>query len=258
MGNLEDILENRKWLRHEWPFTYISAKDVFKSDYYYALTAQVKEILDRGLSEVPDRGRFSRNMSGYDSYGIGFSKSTQGPLAVFLSSSWRDTISNLFGIGITPYIFAGSHHHTIDSADGFIHNDFNPSWFPHADNQDIQIPNNEICSYKTGAGPLRDSEKVQVVRGVAVLFFLLNDGWQQEDGGEIGLFTSSQSKVTEPALCCPPINNSLVAFECTPHSFHSFLKNKRISRTSIIMWVHRPIEEAVQKFGKDNLEQWKP
>lgn len=166
-------------------------------------------------------------------------------------------ICGLFGIGPTQYVYAGSHHHAIGSESGFIHNDFNPVWFPRSAIENIQLPNYELCSYKTGDGPLQESEKVEVVRGAVVLFFLLNDGWRPGDGGESGLFTSSDAAISEPAVCCPPVNNSLVAFECTPCSFHAFLTNRRLPRTSIIMWVHRTLEEAVQRFGEEHLERWK-
>lgn len=257
MFNLADILANRSWLRRTWPFPHIIAQNVFKTDFYTALATQLREILDCGLSESPASGQFSRNIPGYDAYGIGFNQSLPEPLPIFLSPTWRDMVCDLFGIGTTQYIFAGSHHHGIGSKSGFIHNDFNPVWFPRSASENIQLPNNVLCSYKTGAGSLQESDKVEVVRGAVVLFFLLNDGWQPGDGGETGLYTSSQSRVSEPAICCSPLNNSLLAFECTPYSFHTYLTNKRLPRTSIIMWVHRTMEEAVKKFGEEKLERWK-
>lgn len=257
MSNLADILANRMWLRRAWPFPHIIAQNVFNLDFYNALAAQLHEILASGLSETPARGRFSRSIPGYDSYGIGFNHSFPEPIAIFLSPAWRDMVCGLFGIGATPYVFAGSHHHGVESKSGFIHNDFNPVWFPHSASEEIQIPNNNLCSYKTGAGPLQESDKVQVVHGAVVLFFLLNDGWQPGDGGETGLYTSSRSRVSEPAMRCPPINNSLVTFECTPRSFHTYLTNRRLPRTSIIMWIHRMMEEAVEKYGEETLERWK-
>jgi hypothetical protein len=257
MSNLSDLLANRTWLRRSWPFPHVTARNVFHPDVYAAIAAQLQGFLNLSLSEKPDRGRFSRNIAGYDAYGIGFNPAIPDPIAVFLSTDWRGMISSLFGIGVTPYIFAGAHHHTVGSKNGFIHNDFNPVWFPCATGEGVQVPNNEVCAYKTGEGSLIESEKVQVVRGVAVLFFLLNDGWRPGDGGELGLYSSAKSEVSEPALPCAPINNSLVAFECTPESFHTFLTNRRRPRTSIIMWVHRPLDEAIAKFGAERLERWK-
>jgi hypothetical protein len=254
MIELTDILANRAWLRREQPFPHFVAQNVFRYDFYEQLAAQLRQTLARGLSETPSPYLFSRNIPGYDSYGIGFDQSMTGPAALFLSLAWRDLMSVLFGIGVTPYVFAGSHHHAVGSKNGFVHSDFNPVWFRRQNNGSIQVPSQDVCSYTRGAGALAESEKVQVVRGAVVLFFLLNDGWRPGDGGEIGLFSSSAST---PTISCPPLNNSLVAFECTPDSLHGFRTNTRSPRTSIIMWVHRTLEEAKHRFGENRLERWK-
>ena len=254
---LADILANRAWLRRSRPFPHIVARNVFTADFYDALARQMRDILAKGLAETPTATVFSRAIAGYDAYGIGFDHSLPRPAAVFLSAPWRDLMCGLFGVGVTPYVFAGSHHHTVGSRNGFIHCDFNPVWFPRCADGRIQVPNDTLCSYTRGTGPLDDLQKMQVVRGAVVLFFLLNEDWRPGDGGEIGLFTAANSRVDTPAFACPPINNSLIAFECTPRSFHAFISNKRLSRTSIIMWVHRTMEEAVQRFGEAQLEQWR-
>lgn len=75
MSNLTDILANRAWLHRSWPFPHFVARDVFMSDFYSALAAQLHTILGRGLSETPGRGQFSRSIPGYDAYGIGVDQS---------------------------------------------------------------------------------------------------------------------------------------------------------------------------------------
>lgn len=257
MPELADILANRAWLHRSWPFPHIVARNVFKPDFYAALAAWLDDVLRLGLSDVPGTGQFARNISGYDAYGIGLNRSTPEPAAIFLSPAWRNLMCGLFRVGSTPYVFAGAHHHAPGSKNGFIHNDLNPVWFSRAADAEIQIPQQEFCSYKTGVGPSQESNKVQVVRGAVVIYFLLNDGWRPGDGGETGLYASAQACISEPAVRCPPENNSLVAFECTPDSFHAFLTNQRLPRTSIIMWVHRTLGEAVEKFGEEKLERWK-
>jgi hypothetical protein len=257
MCDLASLFANRAWLRRPWPFPHVVARNVFQRDFYDALTTQIQNLLNRGLSEVPAKKMFSRSIPGYDAYGLGLSSSTEGPLAIFVSPAWRDVMCRLFGISVTPYIFAGAHHHVIGGVSGWVHNDLNPVWFPRAGNGEIQTPNPELCSYRTGAGSLPESDKVEVVRAAVMIFFLLNDGWQCGDGGEVGLYTSAQTPVSNPAALCPPLNNSLIAFECTPNSFHSYLTNTRLPRTSLIMWVHRPLEEAVATFGETHLERWR-
>jgi Rps23 Pro-64 3,4-dihydroxylase Tpa1-like proline 4-hydroxylase len=110
-----------------------------------------------------------------------------------------------------------------------------------------------VCDFKTGAGSLEPPEKVETIRGAVVIYYLMNEGWQPGDGGETGLFTGRDPGSL--AARRPPLNNSLVAFECTPTSFHAFLANRR-PRTSIIMWVHRTVEEAVERYGEEQIERW--
>jgi len=257
MFDLPSILANRAWLRRPSPFPHVVACNVFAPLFYEALATSLRRILEAGLSESPIAGRFSRNIPGYDAYGIGINDSLDEPLTLFVSPVWRDLMVRLFAIPETPYVFAGAHHHAVGSLSGFVHNDFNPVWFPRANGSELQIPQQELCAYKTGAGPLSASEKVEVVRGAVVIFYLLNDGWRPGDGGETGLFDTRSARVSEPQARCGPENNSLVAFECTPESYHTFLTNHRLPRTSIIMWVHRPLDDAVAKFGDKYLERWK-
>jgi hypothetical protein len=255
MFDLAGILGNRVWVRRPWPFPHVVARNVFRTDVYGAIASEVKQILNLGLSEIPAKHQFSRSIPAYDAYGFGLQSSTEGPLALFVSTAWRDMMCHLFEVSITPYVFAGAHHHLVGSKNGWVHNDFNPVWFPREQLEQIRVPNNELCAYRTGAGSLAESDKVEVVRGAVVIFFLLNDGWCLGDGGEVGLYTSHTA--SEPAASHAPMNNSLVAFECTPRSFHCFLTNVRLPRTSLIMWVHRPVEEAVARFGEGQLERWK-
>lgn len=257
MSQLVKKLANRSWLRRSWPYPHIVARDVFVPGFYGSVAAQWREIRSRGLSEVPRRDHLSRTMPNYDAYGMPLAPSATEPLSIFLSRDWRDLLCRLFDITPTPYVFAGLHHHTVGSKSGFVHNDLNPVWFPRVHGDEIQVPNNDACAYRTGVGSLPDSGKIQVVRAVAMIFFVGNDGWRRGDGGETGLYSSGQSKVLEPAARWPPLNNSLITFECTPRSFHSFVTNTRLPRSSVIMWIHRPLQEAIEKFGSEQLERWK-
>jgi hypothetical protein len=257
MMKLEEIIQNRRWERHDHPFPYVYAQGVFTDDFYKTLEYETKNILSRGLSETPVRGHFCRNMPGYDAYGTGFNfHETTGNLSVFLTPHWHDVLGNLFGVKGTGYINAGMHHHTINSDHGFIHNDLNPVWFPTDGKGRIRLPDFQRCNYKTGEGSLSPDEKIEVVRGVVMIYYLANDPWFEGDGGETGFYDNPHAKVNKPAAKIPPLNNSLVVYECTPTSWHSFIKNTRTPRTSVIMWIHRRMEDAVENFGEENLERW--
>ena len=184
MSNLARVLAHREWLRRDRPFPHIVGRNVFRPSFYAALSGQLQKLFALGLSETPDRSRLSRSIPGYDAYGIGLGIGHPGPVSLFTSPEWRDMMCRLFGIRPTPYVFAGAHHHAIGSRDGFVHNDLNPVWFPKAKAPEIRVPDPDVCAYKTGEGLLGPDEKIQVVRGAVVIFFLLNDGWRPGDGGD--------------------------------------------------------------------------
>jgi hypothetical protein len=250
------LIQNRRWFKRASPFPHVLARDVFMPDFYRSLESEVQSYLGRGLKEHTALGHLSR-MDGYDAYGLALPHRTDLPTSVFFSRFWREMIGSLFDIERTPYVFVGIHYHPPGSKSGFLHNDFNPTWFPRTAGDLAQVPDNSRCSYKSGEGPLPPEEKVQVARGAAMIFFLGNSHWRLGKGGEVGLFSDADAMVDKPDSCVPPINNSLVIFECTPRSFHSFLSNSGAARTSIIMWIHRSLEEATHLYGTDQLEVWK-
>jgi hypothetical protein len=250
--DLTAVLANRDWVRRDVPFPHVVATDVFKTDFYHSLSAQLLGMLGGG----PEKTRLPRAMPGVDVYGVPFDPSLSGSLAVFLSPAWRDLMCQQFDVSPTPYVYAGAHHHSVGSKSGFIHTDFGAAWYPRNGDGGIQLPNNRLCNYVTGAGELGDAERVQVVRGIVLLFYLLNDGWESGDGGETGLYASDGLPVSEPTGCVPPINNSLVALECSPNSFHSFITNRKHPRTSITVTIHRKLEDAERRFGREQVQQF--
>jgi hypothetical protein len=256
---ISDVLENRTWLRREQPFPHVVARSVFANSFYIALEAGFNQILKRGLSEgkTARRETFSRSIAGYDAYGVGFSQLTKGALAFFSSPEWNKLMAQLFDVPATGHVNIGAHHHAIGSSDGWIHNDLNPVWFPRNSSGGIRYPDHEQCDYKTGAGPLQPSDKIEVVRAVAMIFYLCNTGWVEGNGGETGLFLSATASSDEPCMRIPPENNSILLFECAPFSFHAFLHNPGQARNSIIMWIHRSKKDALRRWHNQDLESWR-
>jgi hypothetical protein len=246
-NDLAAVLANGDWARREFPFPHVVASDVFTSGFYEALALQLLGMLGGG----PEKTKLPRTIPGQDVYGMPFPAHLSGPLAAFLSPAWRDLMCKHFDIAPTPYIYAGAHHHSVGSKSGFIHSDFGVAWYPRNSDGGIQLPDNRLCNYVTGAGELAGADKVQVVRGVVLLFYLLNDGWEPGDGGETGLYASDHMPVAEPSASVPPVNNSLVAFECSPTSFHTFISNRKRPRTSITVTVHRTLDDAERRFGRE-------
>ena len=110
------------------------------------------------------------------------------------------------------------------------------------------------CGYWHGADAVGPA--YERVRAVALLFYVGNDPWRPGDGGGTGLYETANQPVDAPSVAVPPRNNTMLAFECTPTSYHSFISNQRSCRTSMIQWLHRGREEAITRWGENSLVLW--
>jgi 2-oxoglutarate-Fe(II)-dependent oxygenase superfamily protein len=257
---LSEVVANRRWAVYDEPFKHVVAENVFTEDFYRSLTSEVGAIVSKGCFDggVLFERMLSRSMSKYDCYGLRLDDKNVSPndaMHVFMTPEWSRMVGDVFGVDPTGYVSVAIHHHDVGSDNGWIHNDFNPAWFRIKEEGKIRHPVPE-CSYFSGDGSLRPDEKVETVRAVALIYYLCNDGWQPGMGGETGLYASKSD--LEPAVLVPPINNSMVMYECTPKSWHTFLNNRVQTRTSIIMWIHRTMEDALAHVGtSEELVRWK-
>ncbi len=248
---LTDMLHNRRWMVRSRPFPHIVAENVFKEHIYQALEESFRDFL------APDGNRFARNMPGYDAFGMEFTPHLTGPFSVFVSRAWHDMIAHLMGVHATNDVVGSLHHHEIGSANGQIHNDLNPGWFvDNARDDGINICDPAKCSYQTGEIFGARMKPRETIRAVAILFYVNNPPWSPGDGGETGLYRSSMDPIDSPVSVVPPINNSLLIFESTPYSYHSFLSNRGQPRDSVTMWLHRSKDEVVARWGEEKIVYW--
>lgn len=256
--NLEMLLESRRWLMSNYPFPHVRASNIFQPSAYWEIERSFHKILASGLCEERAAGRFSRIFGGYDAYGAKLPHDNDDPLSIFASREWHDLLTGLFDVRTTGDVNVELHHHARGSSNGRIHNDFNPGWFVgEASLGGVNLSNNEICSYKFGT--IRSDMAVQShkrVRALAMIYYVANGDWKQGDGGETGLYAFNDADVTSPDVAVAPINNSLLIFEVTPYSFHSFLKNKRSTRNAVVSWLHRSYEEATSQWGEAAIVEW--
>jgi len=254
---LDRIVQQRRWQVRTEPFPHVIAYEVFTPAFYNWLDHAYGELLARGLSQQHDPTRFSRNIKNYDAYSTTFSDITPEAMAVFVSREWHDMLASIMGVRATGDVNGGFHHHVKGSKSGQVHNDLNPGWF--VDNPNPFVVNlscNDLCTYSTGKTNREDVRVHPTVRAVALLFYLHNPPWRFGDGGETGLYYYRDQRVNEPTVAVPPINNSLFMFECRPNSYHCFLSNRTGPRNSIIMWLHRPFEDAVARWGEKAIVYW--
>ncbi len=250
--SLDHLLANRRWIRREVPFPHLVATNVFTQPFYNLLAQEFYREFEReapeGLQDPALR------MNGYDAYGLHFPPGIEGPLSIFLSRPWHDLLGSLFRVNATGFINAGLHHHAIGSNSGLVHNDLSIGWFVDYEALGgIRVPRHDLCRYTDGTPLVPDVSRIEMVRSVTMMFYLANPVWEPGHGGETGLYRCSNDDVHSPAATVPPINNSILMFECTPVSYHSFLRNNQSTRNSVIMWLHQPKSEAVAKWGDDKI-----
>jgi hypothetical protein len=247
---LSELLANRRWVRRAEPFPHVIAQHVFVDEFYAQLHRQFEQI----AREHPEA--FTRGIANYDAAAADVEHYADGPLGVFVSREWHDVVAGIVGVAATGDVTAALHHHDPGSRRGWPHNDLNPGWFggrPPA-SEELRMQNVDGVNYRTGSRPDGVPAR-ETVRAVSLLFYLGNGEWQVGDGGETGLFASYDSERAGPAVVVPPINNSLVLFECTPYSLHAFL-GTNTPRNSMVMWVHRDKADAVRRWGEHSIVYW--
>ncbi len=245
-----------RWEARREPFTHWVARDLFPAAQYERLAAQMREVIGRGLSQPPDPRKLSYRMKGYDAYSLSITR-LGGPLEVFHTRRWHDALAELTGVPSTRDVSAALHHHLPGSADGRVHNDFNPAYFVDAPQEDgVNLNDPKLCHYQFG-DTYRPGEAARAcARAATMIFFLANGPWDEGDGGETGFYRGPRDAVRSPAAKVQPLDNSALVFECTPSSYHSFLSNRR-ERNSVILWLHRSRADAIAKFGDGRLIDWK-
>lgn len=248
---LASVVGSRRWLKRNDPFPHIVVRDVFTNEFHSELEAAWAKILEPGL-DAP--GQRLSHMGWYDSYGLSFSQDETLPFRIFVSRPWHDLLARAAGVRATGHVNAGIHHHATGSAHGFVHNDLNPAWFAETESSEgIHVARQELVSYTTGEILHPGSTRVRYVRSLAVLYFLGNAPWSPGDGGELGLYRYHDDRPGSPEVAVPPLNNSLVIFECTPYSFHGFISNRANPRTSVIAWLHQSERDVAERWGLDAL-----
>jgi hypothetical protein len=254
---LSEILGNRRWVRHKEPFPHVLATNVFTERFYRRLESSFQSIWRRGLNEHSSNEKLSRNIPGYDAYGLGLNSAGLDQFAIFKSRVWHDVLAGLFAVEATGHINCGLHHHTPGSLDGWVHNDLNPGWFADARTEDgIVLVNHRLCSYTSGAPRRAGVDVVEVIRAVAMIYYIGNGPWPDGIAGGTGLYKRSDQPVSEPDAVVLPNDNSMLVFECTPFSFHSFIGRNPKARNSVIMWLHRPKAEVVARWGERSIRGW--
>jgi hypothetical protein len=241
--SLADVLASRRWWRRQKPFPHVVATDVLREEIYAELVDGFRDKLG------PGGGGY---LSGHDIHGCELNPDYEGPLTLFVGRPWHDMLANVVGVTASGHVSCGLHRHVVGSSNGFPHNDLNPGWFLDYPSDDgICLADSRLCRYTTGE-LLAETTYVRrkLVRAVAAIFYLDNAPWNAGDGGTTGLYRNASDPVDQPRAVVPPVNNSLLVFECTPFSFHGFISNRRHERNSVVLWLHRSKAEVGRLWGE--------
>jgi hypothetical protein len=234
----------------------VVAEDVLKPAVMEALADAFAAALARPFSDTPAPDRFCR-ITGYDGYSLPLTQATAPPFNFFISRAWHDVLAEVAGVQAVGAVRAALHHHRPGGAAGAVHNDLNPGWFAGgaANPAGVVVSDPDVCNYHHGRPARPSARPRRYVRAVAMIYYLANPSWEAGDGGETGLYRRDSDGELKLAAVTPPLNNSLLLFECTPVSFHAFQANRN-ARNSVILWLHRQADEAERRWGAREIVEW--
>jgi hypothetical protein len=235
--SLADVLANRRWLWRRQPFPHVIARDVFRPVIYERIAQAFREYLDGD-----PRLAYTAE---HDFVGGPLDAAAPSALGFLRSAEWCGVFPAMFGFEPVDHVSAGVHRHRPGSRNGFPHND---------------VKAERIASLPGSAHPLAErlapaGEGLPCIRAAAILFYLNNDGWRAGDGGGTGVYRHWSDPVQAPVSVAPPVNNSLLAFACSPFSYHAFLAN-RTPRDSCVLFLYRTLDSYLETWGTEGLSQY--
>jgi hypothetical protein len=241
---LGGVLAQRRWIQRTHPFRHVIAYDVFKPSVYSKLEDNFLELLEESAGHP--------YLTAHDIHGQTLDDRIASRFDPLLTRPWHDLLAKILKINTTGHVAAGMHHHEVGSHNGFPHNDLNSGWFPENPSPGRIVLSGSGVEYTTGTvqNETTGLRPVETIRAASILFYLANPPWEVGDGGATGLYRSSADDIKHPATVVPPLNNSMLMFECTPASYHGFISNHRNPRNSIVMWFHRPKQEVLDRWGE--------
>jgi hypothetical protein len=227
-----------EWAVHQRPFRHLRAERVFRPDVYDRLRAEFAAL----------QPQFKTSQPRYDALMVAMGPRLAPRFAPLFDRPWLTLLASLVDVPFIPQVDGGLHHIPAGSRSGWVHNDFCSAWFDDGLTGDVVFPDRKKCDYFTGAPASPGARPKEYVRAATMIFYLENDSWSEGAGGETGLYQASHAELGTMSAV-PPVSNSLLLFECSPHSYHRLIGNPGCPRNSIILWLHEPVERAESTWG---------
>ena len=246
MDSFTELNPQGDWSVQLRPFRHVRARRVFREESYCRLEEEFSALLTGG----PDKGpEFRQNQPGYDALVLGVREQLASRFRPLFERLWIDFLAGLLDLKALPQVDGALHHIPRNSRSGWVHNDFCSAWFDERLTGEIVFPERESCDYFTGTPQKASARPKEFVRAATMIFYLNNPEWRKGYGGETGLYPASRANLGEE-YAVAPVNNSLLLFECSPHSYHRLLANPGCVRNSIILWLHCSVEDAQSRWGR--------
>lgn len=221
--------------------------DFFSPQVYQALCDRMQELIKKdGFTRFNFKGQTSSRP--YDAF---FAEVAAADDPLF-NSIWNLPIYyfflKAFNFPLMPHFSASFHYHLPGSDTGEVHSDFCVESFRQKRLNTGLYTNLNLClSQPINRVEDLESEKIFIgARAIGLLYYLNNDDWKPEHGGETAFFASSESSSLIKKV--EPINNRLLMFEVSPISFHAFQKNHFTPRCSFTSFLYTSPDNAEARF----------
>jgi len=247
-----DALSVGEWWQYKYPFKHYRVTNPLTAGQYRSIAAAFSEILRGSVSNRTSTYKLKQSTANYDVEMLAMNAELAPRFQPLFNSAWLKSIARFIGIPYTNRLDGALHSAPINSRTGWIHTDCCSAWFdtPTPASADAVIfADRTRCDYFSGAPRVPDAKPVEYVRAVTLLFYLCNEDWKPGDGGETGLYSAAKESARSRSELVPPHNNTLLIFECSPHSYHRFITNPGRRRNSIILWLHGTPEFVNSKWG---------
>jgi hypothetical protein len=245
-------LESGQWWEHEYPFRHFRASDLLSPEQFAPIQNAFKDVLRTTAGEKPGSHKLTQKTANYDALMLAMTTEIAALFFPLLSDPWITSIYDLLEMPYLNKLDGALHSSPPNSRTGWIHTDFCSAWFDESSDArgDDPFPTRARCDYFSGKARAQGARPVEYVRGATAIFYLCNEDWKAGDGGETGLLACKQEHASQPVDLVRPLDNTLLLFECSPHSYHRFYTNPGRTRNSLIFWLHCTVEYAQSRWGE--------